>query len=86
MNRDDQVHMDVEAILLALQQAGDQNLPDDLTRCAHCRGPVRGYASANGRPLCHPDFGLDCYHLATVYQHDVPCQPCADVRIVLDRR
>ena len=54
--------------------------------CQHCWGPVKGHASVNGQKLCHPDFGLDCYHLATVYGHEMPCPQCVDVRVLLDRR
>lgn len=41
--------------------------------CAHCSEPMRGRASFNGLPLCHPDKGVDCYHLVTVYGHAMPC-------------
>lgn len=27
-------------------------------------------------PLCHPDVGLDCYRLVTVYRHHLPCDAC----------
>jgi hypothetical protein len=48
--------------------------------CGHCGEPQRGYASLWGIPLCHPDEGLDCYRLVTVYGHGAPCltQPCYD--------
>lgn len=47
-------------------------------RCAHCQGPQIGMAAVgdnNGgtRMLCHPDYGLDCYRLVTVYGHGMPC-------------
>lgn len=39
--------------------------------CDHCGKPQRGSAgmSRGGEDyvLCHPDDGLDCYHLVTVY-------------------
>lgn len=46
-----------------------------MTTCAHCLQPTkgRGYGSVNSKPLCHPDAGLDCYHLVTVYRHTMPC-------------
>jgi hypothetical protein len=44
--------------------------------CAHCGRPVRGTAFVNDDPLCHPDDGMDCYRLATVYGHPLPCPPC----------
>jgi hypothetical protein len=51
--------------------------------CGHCGNPMRGYATAYRAgsalpvPLCHPDDGMDCYHLVTVYQHPMPCEDCA---------
>lgn len=42
-------------------------------RCAHCRGPQIGYAAKGEDLLCHPDYGLDCYRLVTVYGHGMPC-------------
>lgn len=42
--------------------------------CAHCGGPQVGFASVNLAPLCHPDYGLDCYRLVTVYGHLMPCE------------
>jgi len=45
--------------------------------CGHCRQPMRGYASHNNIWLCHPDEGLDCYRLVTVFAHPVPCFQCA---------
>lgn len=41
--------------------------------CAHCGDPQVGYAMAGGQPLCHADFGLDCYRLVTVFKHPTPC-------------
>jgi len=45
--------------------------------CGHCLKPARGYARAEGARLCHPDEGLDCYRLVTVYGHSVPCGDCS---------
>ena len=42
-----------------------------LVVCAHCGEPQRGAASAFGKDLCHPDDGLDCYRLVTVYGEPV---------------
>ncbi len=42
--------------------------------CAHCSGVLRGFGSVNGLPLCHPDNGMDCYHLVTLYRHEMPCE------------
>ena len=47
--------------------------------CGHCREEMRGFASAGDTWLCHPDEGLDCYRLVTVYKHAMPCFPCASV-------
>lgn len=41
--------------------------------CAHCQLPTLGYGTAHSAPLCHPDIGLDCYHLVTLYRHTTPC-------------
>ena len=41
--------------------------------CGHCGLPVVGYGTAHDAKLCHPDFGLDCYHLVTLYHHQMPC-------------
>lgn len=35
--------------------------------CAHCGNSLRGYGSVNSSYLCHPDVGMDCYRLVTVY-------------------
>jgi hypothetical protein len=48
--------------------------------CGHCSGPQRGYARAYGEHLCHPDDGMDCYHLVTVYHHPTPCGGCSAER------
>lgn len=42
--------------------------------CAHCQQPITGYGTVNDAILCHPDVGLDCYHLVTLYRHDTPCE------------
>lgn len=43
--------------------------------CAHCGNEQQGYASVHkggvNYPLCHPDEGLDCYHLVTVYHEPI---------------
>jgi hypothetical protein len=46
--------------------------------CGHCGGPLRGYATLGNIKLCHPDEGMDCYRLVTLYGHGAPCviQPC----------
>lgn len=42
--------------------------------CGHCQRPMRGMASAGSTWLCHPDDGMDCYRLVTLYGHRVPCE------------
>lgn len=46
-------------------------------QCGHCQGPQIGHSNVfEGKqrvPLCHPDYGMDCYHLVTVYRHSIPC-------------
>ncbi len=48
--------------------------------CSHCGGVMRGSAglSLDGvhHPLCHPDTGMDCYRLVTVFKHPVTGCPC----------
>lgn len=43
----------------------------NVSECAHCGrpGPMHASLLRGGRtfPLCHPDDGLDCYRLVTVY-------------------
>lgn len=43
--------------------------------CAHCgkRFKVGGslYTGGVDYPLCHPDEGLDCYHLVTVHGEEI---------------
>lgn len=58
-------------------------------RCAHCTGLMLGQAGRQlpdslYEPLCHPDWGLDCYSLVTVARHDTPCEWCRLVRIERD--
>ena len=48
----------------------------DARTCSHCLRPMRGHASVNDDWLCHPDDGMDCYHLVTVYKHKMPCPEC----------
>lgn len=42
-----------------------------MTNCDHCGREQRGYAhlyrEGKNYALCHPDEGLDCYRLVTVY-------------------
>lgn len=57
-----------------------------MGECGHCDGEVRGFARAQGKDLCHPDSGLDCYRLVTVYGHELPCYACADVRVLEDEQ
>lgn len=65
--------------------------------CAHCGNPMQGSAGltlANTHYyLCHPDTGMDCYRLVTVFQHPVSNCPCTgyngawtneDVDLLLD--
>lgn len=65
--------------------AGVRMSRDEAAPCGHCCEPLRGYASAyragSGQsvPLCHPDDGMDCYRLVTVYRHPMPCRSCTDV-------
>jgi hypothetical protein len=47
--------------------------------CAHCRRSLDGLAAVNGSALCHPDAGMDCYRLVTVYAHPMPCSSCVGV-------
>lgn len=58
---------------------------DDAAKriCRHCGTKARGYADVGG-PVCHPDAGMDCYRLVTVYGHPMPCTPCSDARMLLD--
>ncbi len=48
--------------------------------CSHCGGPQQGSAGISWGivhyDLCHPDEGMDCYHLVTVYRHPVVGCPC----------
>lgn len=47
-----------------------------LRLCAHCAQPMRGYATVGPQYLCHPDDGIDCYKMVTVYRHPTPCAAC----------
>jgi hypothetical protein len=49
--------------------------------CGHCQRPIRGMGSVGGTFLCHPDDGMDCYRLVTLYGHPMPCD-----RLDADRR
>jgi len=59
------------------------NSPEQGRQCAHCRLEVRGYASIDDKLLCHPDVGIDCYRLVTVYGHPMPCIHCRDARMLM---
>lgn len=48
--------------------------------CGHCGGQLRGNAEANDVPVCHPDRGMDCYLMVTVWGHDTPCSDCSALR------
>jgi hypothetical protein len=52
-------------------------------RCAHCGFELLGYASVGLDLLCHPDFGIDCYRLVTIYHHDIPCRTCHEARLLM---
>jgi hypothetical protein len=58
---------------------GNSEAAETIT-CGHCLGPMRGHAAisdASGETwLCHPDQGLDCYRLVTLYGHPTPCATC----------
>lgn len=41
--------------------------------CSHCGLALRGYGSVDSAPLCHPEVGMDCYRLVSVYRHPTPC-------------
>lgn len=44
--------------------------------CGHCHGPLRGYGAIGRVLLCHPDDGMDCYRLVTLYGHGIDCLSC----------
>ena len=50
--------------------------------CSHCGARMRGSAAiiegAKHYNLCHPDEGMDCYRLVTIYKHPVRDCPCVD--------
>jgi hypothetical protein len=35
--------------------------------CKACGRPISGTATINGQYYCHPDHGVDCYHLTTAW-------------------
>jgi len=49
---------------------------NELSICSHCKQPQRGAASVGEDKLCHPDEGMDCYHLVTLFKHSMPCWSC----------
>lgn len=74
-------------LILAMRASGELkersprkvvNLPPVRETCAHCQRPnrgvaVSGYATVDGKFVCHPDVGVDCYRLVTLYKHPTPC-------------
>jgi hypothetical protein len=52
--------------------------------CGHCQRPMRGHASTGGVWLCHPDDGMDCYTLVTLYGHGAPCGMLTSDRLYFD--
>ena len=56
----------------------------ELPTCAHCLGVQVGFAGIGDQVLCHPDYGIDCYRLVTIYSHAMPCPACRDARLLLD--
>jgi hypothetical protein len=54
--------------------------PNLFKICGHCGESMKGYASAAKEWLCHPDEGMDCYRLVTVYNHPADaagnCERC----------
>lgn len=55
-----------------------------IRTCAHCLKTIHGPSSGSvgDGSVCHPDNGMDCYRLVTVYQHPMPCPTCQAVRNV----
>ncbi len=53
-----------------------------MTGCSHCGEPMRGSAGLTlggvHHRLCHPDNGMDCYRLVTVFRHPIVDCPCVD--------
>lgn len=47
--------------------------------CGHCGRVQDGYAAVGNTPLCHPDEGMDCFKLVTLYGHATPCDTCTPV-------
>lgn len=52
---------------------------DRVRLCAHCLRQMRGFAAINDDWLCHPDEGMDCYGLVTIYGHPRPCENCSSM-------
>ena len=48
--------------------------------CGHCGFERLGLASVNDQYLCHPDYGMNCYRLVTVYDHPMPCECCNNAK------
>lgn len=55
-----------------------------MQACAHCGTKLQDQGSGfvRDQPVCHPDVGMDCYRLVTVYDHPLPCRACRAVREV----
>lgn len=39
--------------------------------CAHCGRTGHCFAQVNKYPLCHPNEGMDCYRLVTIYDEPI---------------
>ena|SRR5688500_5123412 len=52
-----------------------------MLTCEHCGGRRVGYGVVAGKKVCHPDIGMDCYHLVTVYGHEMPCKTCVSTSV-----
>lgn len=39
--------------------------------CAHCGKIGEAYGQLNSSPLCHPNVGMDCYRLVTIYGEEI---------------
>jgi hypothetical protein len=39
--------------------------------CAHCGKVGETYGQLNSSPLCHPNVGMDCYRLVTIYHEPI---------------
>ena len=44
-------------------------MTDELNarHCHHCGRSGQTYGRLSNHPLCHPNVGMDCYRLVTVY-------------------